>query len=133
MHTPFPETHQRPWLALNGVDEAEIWVANSNLELNYFLEQEQNSGLPIGQGICFALELGGELFLHTTSEGILLLDVTEAAEWVVPIIAACTGAAPARGQIWILPEDTLIQLILGLNSLIASSSIVLRHDFGMHF
>ncbi len=126
-----PESHQRPWEFLHGADEAEIWVANSNLELNFYLEQARSQ--PDGQGICFVLELGGEVFLYTTSEGMLLLDVTPEAAWVAPIISACTGAQPGRGQIWVLPEDTLIQLLLGLNSLIQSSTIVLQHRYGMIF
>ena len=84
-----------------------------------------------GQGICFELVHGGQIYLHTTSEGVLLLDVTPEAEWIAPIITASTHTAAPRGQIWIVPEDTLIQLILGLNSLIASSSILLQHDFGL--
>ena len=125
-----PESHQRPWQLLHGVDDAEIWVANSNLELNFYLEQNRHSTEPHGQGMCFGLELGGEIYLHTTSEGMLLLDVSEEAQWAAPIIAACAGVDVARGQIWILPENTLIQLILGLNSLVATSSIILQHSFG---
>jgi hypothetical protein len=128
-----PESHQRPWELLNSVDEAEIWIANSNLELQFFLEQDKQAGAPLGQGICFELELGGEIYVHTNSEAMLILDVTPEAQWVAPIIAACTHGEPARGQIWILPEECLIQLLLGLNSLITSSRIVLQHEFGLHF
>ena len=128
-----PQSHQRPWESLNGVDDAEIWIANSNLELNFFLEQDKNAGQPLGQGICFELDLGGEIYVHTTSEGMLLLDVTPEAEWAAPIIAACSNAQAPRGQIWILPEDSLVQLLLGLNSLIASSRIVLQHEFGLQY
>jgi hypothetical protein len=132
MDTPsFPDSHQRPWISLDGVDDAEVWVANSNLEINYFLEQDHKGGMPVGQGICFNLELGGEIYLHTTSEGMILLDVSDDAAWATPIIAACTNAKPAKGQIWVLPENTLIQLVLGLNTLIASSTIVLHHHFGI--
>ena len=129
----FPDTHQRPWILLEGVDDAEVWVANSNLELNYFLEQDKNAGIPSGQGMCFNLTLGGEVYLHTTSEGMILLDVSADADWVRSVIQACTNAPPAQGQIWVLPENSLIQLIIGLNTLIATSSIVLRHDFKMRY
>jgi len=130
----FPaDAHQRPWLSLQGVDDAEVWIANTNLELNFYLEQDKNAGLPNGQGICFELELGGEIYLHTTSEGMILLDVTDAAEWVAPILSACTGSKPPKGRIWVLPENTLVQLVLGLNSLIKTYSIVLQHAYGMHF
>lgn len=133
MHIPsFPDTHQRPWTLLEGVDDAEVWIANSNLELNFYLEQDKNAGILQGQGICFNLTLGGEVYLHTTSEGVILLDVTDEATWVNPIIQACTDTQSAQGQVWVLPENTLIQLILGLNTLIATSTIVLRHDFGIN-
>jgi hypothetical protein len=133
MDTPsFPHSHQRPWQHLEGVDEAEVWIANTNLELNYFLEQDRNAGMPSGQGICFTLEQGGEIYLHTTSEGMILLDVTEEAGWTTPIVEACGGKSHG-GQIWVLPENALVQLILGLNTLIAQSTIVLRHEFGLRF
>jgi len=92
----FPAAHLRPWTLLNGVDDAEVWVANSNLELNYFLEQDRNAGMPVGQGICFNLSLGGDVYLHTTSEGMILLDVTEEADWVRPILCK-TGQGPNLG------------------------------------
>jgi len=133
MNTFPADAHQRAWIALDGVDDAEVWIANSNLELNFYLEEDRNAGLPNGQGICFELELGGEIYIHTTSEGMILLDVTEAADWTTPILSACTGAKPARGRIWVLPENTLVQLILGLNSLISSYKIVLQHQYGMHY
>ena len=130
----FPaDAHARPWISLDGVDDAEVWIANSNLELNFYLTEDRNAGLPNGQGICFELELGGEIYIHTTSEGMILLDVTEPADWVKPILSACANGKPAKGQIWVLPEDTLVQLLLGLNSLIKSYRIVLQHQYGMHF
>jgi hypothetical protein len=33
-------------------------------------------------------------------------------------------------SLWILPDDTLIQLVLGLSSLIATSMLVVGHQFG---
>lgn len=125
-----PESHQRPWTALNDIDEVKTWIANCNLELRYYIEEDRNSRLPKGQGICFALELGGEIFVHTTMEGIILLDVTDDAAWATPVIISSTGAKEPKGQIWILPEGSLIQLVLGLNSLIASTTLVLQHDYG---
>ena len=118
---------QRPWQPLEGVDDAEVWVANSNLELNYLLEQQ--GGMPDGQGICLTLTLGGEIYVHTTSEGMTLLDVTDDAAWAAPIIAACTSAAAPRGQLWVLAENSLVPLILGLNPLIECYQIVLSHAF----
>jgi hypothetical protein len=42
---------------------------------------------------------------------------------------SATGTAPPGGQIWPLPAYLLTQLILGLSMLIASTTIVPRHDF----
>lgn len=134
MHPPgFPDTHERSWKLLESVDDAEIWIANINLELNFFLDQDKNASMPIGQGICFTLEQGGEIYLHTNSEGMILLDVTKEASWITPIVEACGASQSSNGQIWMLPENTLTQLILGLNTLIAKSAIVLQHDFGLRY
>jgi hypothetical protein len=131
-----PESTERPWLSLNSVDDAEIWIANTNLEIKFYLEQAQggyaSAGQTDGQGICFELIHGGKLFLHTTSEGVLLLELSADADWIAPVIAACSGTPAPRGQRWILAEDSLIQLVLGLNSLIATSSVIMHHDFGLY-
>lgn len=127
MEAPDQAEQQRRWQPLEGVDDAEVWVANSNLELNYLLEQQ--GGLPNGQGICLTLTLGGEIYVHTTSEGITLLDVTDEASWATAIITACTSAVAPRGQYWILDENSLVQLIMGLNPLIDHYRIVLSHEF----
>jgi hypothetical protein len=39
-------------------------------------------------------------------------------------------AEPPQGALWILPDDKLVQLIIGLSSLIASSILVAGHNFG---
>ena len=128
------ESTERPWIMLSGVDEAEIWVANINLEIKFYLEQPPNPvlGQSQGQGICLELLHGGKLVIHTTSEGMVLLDMSTEAEWIAPVITACSGTPAPRGQVWVLPEDTLIQLLLGLNSLIASTSIIMNHEFGLY-
>ena len=66
--------------------------------------------------------------MHTTEDAILL-DVTPEAEWVVPVITAATGIDAPHSQIWVLPNDRLTQLVLGLNSLIASSRIDISHSY----
>jgi hypothetical protein len=45
---------------------------------------------------------------------------------------AATGAEQPAGQHWILPDDKLVQLLLGLSSLVESSLIVTGHNFGRH-
>lgn len=116
---------EHPWVSLETIPEVEAWMALNDSELQQMLAQKPGHG----QGICFTLVHGGELYLHTNSDGDVLLDVTPEAAWIAPVICASTQVAPPRGQIWILPQDVLLQLILGLNSLIASSRLVTRHEF----
>lgn len=122
---------QRPWTRLDGVDDAEVWIANTNLELNFFLENDRSAGVAEGQGVCLHLELGGEIFVHTTGEGMTVLDVTDAAEWVEPVVQACGATRRGNGRLWVMPENSLIQLLMGLNELIASYSVVMQHRFGL--
>lgn len=118
-------SREHPWVSLETIPEVEAWMALNDSELQQMQAQKPGHG----QGICFTLVHGGELYLHTNSDGDVLLDVTPEAAWIAPVICACTLATPPRGQIWILPQDVLLQLILGLNTLIASSRLVLRHEF----
>ena len=59
----------------------------------------------------------------------ILLDVTPEAAWAHPVLVAITQASPPRGQYWLLPGDLLMQLLLGLNTLIASTRLVLQHVY----
>ena len=119
------ELNERPWIVLNTTYDVEAWIDNYNRELQRFTEGKNLSG----SGICFCLAHGGEIFLHTTQDGNVLLDVTSEAEWIGPVIAAATHATAAESQIWSLPGHVLTQLVLGLSSLIGSTKIVLQHDF----
>jgi hypothetical protein len=118
---------ERPWIVLKTTYDVETWIDHQNRALQSLLQNGRNTG----QCIRFRLGEGGELFLHTSAEGELLLDVTPEAEWVTPVIAAATGAAmPAAGvQIWSFPVESLTQLILGLSNLIAATCLVPQHDF----
>jgi hypothetical protein len=118
---------ERPWIVLQTTYDVEAWIDNYNRDL------QRAAGKPnqnqTGYGICFSLAHGGDLYLHTTSEGEVLLDVTPEAEWVAPVITAATQVEQPPSRIWHLPSHKLTQLILGLSSLIASTRIVLDHDF----
>ena len=59
-----------------------------------------------------------------------MLDVEEEASWVAPLIVAATGAEAPQGHYWLLPDDRLTQLVLGLSSLVASTTLVVGHRFG---
>lgn len=119
------ELKERPWIALNTTYDVEAWIDNYNRELQRATEGRN----PAGCGICFGLSHGGEIFMRTTPDGDVLLDVAPEAEWVAPVIAAATHAASPDSRIWTLPGHVLTQLVLGMSSLIDSTRIVLQHDF----
>ncbi|HJV82981.1 hypothetical protein [Noviherbaspirillum sp.] len=119
------QTAQRPWIDLKSTYDVEAWIDNYNRELQRAIEKTNATGY----GICFCLEYGGEIYMHTTGEGDILLDVTPEAEWAVPVISAATNIQAPSGQIWAVPGTALTQLVLGLSSLIGSTRLVLQHDF----
>ena len=65
-----------------------------------------------------------------TATDAVILDVEPDAAWIAPLIMAATGAEPPRGQTWVLPDDKLVQLILGLSMLVESTTLVTGHHFG---
>lgn len=123
--TPIEAPSERRWIDLKTTYDAEAWIDNHNRDLQRLAAKTNATGY----GICFCLGQGGEIFMHTTSEGEVLLDVTPEAEWVTPVITAATQVRQPHSQIWQLPGDTLTQLVLGLSSLITSARTVLSHDF----
>ncbi len=129
MHdSEFPRTateNESAWISLENAEAVEQWLDDRNRELQQLVGRRMAGG----QGICFTLSLGGECYLHTNSDGDVLLDVTKEAIWVSPVIAAATQTEPPKGCVWILPNNVLAQLVLGLNSLIQSSRLVLKHAY----
>ncbi len=121
------ELPEYPWLPFETITELEGWMELNNQELQKHLGNTPT----VGQGICLRLIHGGEIYVHTNSDGDVLLDVTEEAEWVAPVITACTKVQAPRGQIWLLPQFSLTPLLLGLNSLIAATRLVLKHAYRM--
>lgn len=117
----------RPWIDLKTTYDVEAWIDNYNRDLQRQVEKKNTSGY----GICFCLSAGGEIFMHTTPAGDVLLDVTPEAEWVAPLITAATHVPASPSQLWAIPGHALTQLVLGLSSLIGSARIVLQHDFKM--
>ena len=118
-------TTARPWIVLKDTYDIEAWIDQQN----YALQRLVRNGNNVTQGICFYLQQGGELYLHTTSEGDVLLDVPPDAEWIAPLIAAAANVAPSDTQIWLIPGDRLTALVFGLNSLIAAVQLVPDHNF----
>ena len=118
---------ERPWSALDTTYDVEAWIDHYNREL---LAVVGNANLA-GYGICFRLEAGGEIYLHTNGDGDIMLDVTPEAQWIAPLISAATGVADPGRQFWALPGDRLVQLVFGLSSLVAATRIVRSHSFRM--
>ena len=82
-----------------------------------------------GYGVCFTLAEGGNVYMQTSGDAVIL-DVDPDAEWIAPLIMAATQVAAPQGQIWLLPDDKLIQLVVGLSPLIASTTLISGHNFG---
>jgi hypothetical protein len=125
------EPEMRPWTVLKSQQEAEGWIAGLNHELQQIEEVRSQAARSqhAGHGVCFTLAHGGTITLHTAADGDIVLDLDAEAEWVAPLIVAATGVAVPRGAIWLIPGDRLVELIMGLNSLIAFEKLVFRHNF----
>lgn len=115
------------WQGLETPADVELWIEEHNLSLQQHIGKTET-----GYGVCFTLAEGGEIYMQTTQDGALVLDVTPDAQWVAPLImaAARTDEAP-QGSLWVLPDDKLVQLMIGLSGLIASSILVVGHNFGL--
>lgn len=119
---------EHPWVMLESPAELEGWMELNNQELQKLLGQNP-SPINQGQGICLSLSHGGEIYFHTNADGDVLLDVTPEAQWVTPVILAVSKSSAPKGQIWLLPQHVLLPLLMGLNPLIASSRLVLKHAY----
>lgn len=119
-----PRFRPVPWIALETPQDVELWIDEHNRSL-----QEHIGPQETGYGVCFTLAEGGNIYMQTSGDAVML-DVDQDAQWVAPLIMAATGAAAPAGQLWVLPEDKLIQLVVGLSSLVASTTLVSGHRFG---
>jgi len=118
---------ERPWIALTTTYDVEAWIDHQNRELQRYAADSR----PERCGLCFRLLQGGSLYVHTTMDGEVVLDVPDDATWVVPLITAVTSMPQPATQWWRIPADCLTQLVLGLSPLIAATCAVKNHDFGM--
>jgi hypothetical protein len=121
---PQPRFRPRPWTPLETPQDVEFWIEEHNQAMLELISPNET-----GHGICFTLAVGGDIYMQTAGDAIIL-DVEPDAEWVAPLIIAATGAEPPAGQIWVLPDDKLVQLIIGLSSLVESTTLVIGHRFG---
>lgn len=121
-----PRFRPRPWEHLETPYDVEVWIEEHNRSM-----QDNIGAQETGVGIRFALAEGGDIYMQTSADGAVVLDVTPDAAWVAPLISAATGCETPDSSLWILPDDKLIQLIVGLSSLVASTLLVVGHDFGL--
>ena len=112
------------WIELQTPQDVEAWIDEHNRCLMENIGPQET-----GVGVCFTLIEGGNIYLQTTGDAVVL-DVEPEAEWIAPLIAAATQTLPPAAQLWILPDDKLIQLIVGLSSLVASTTLVSGYNFG---
>jgi hypothetical protein len=119
-----PRFRPRPWTLLETPQDVELWIDEHNRALQELIKPTET-----GVGICFTLTEGGNVRMQTTGDAVIL-ELEPEADWIAPLIAAASGVEPPRGQVWILPDDRLVQLILGLSSLVASTTLLSGHPFG---
>jgi hypothetical protein len=123
LDTP-PRFRPRPWIHLETPQDVELWIAEHDQALQELIKPQET-----GYGVRFTLAEGGNITMQTHEDAIQL-DVDDEASWVTPLISAATGVEPPRGSYWLLPADKLIQLVIGLSSLVASTTLVVGHRFG---
>jgi len=123
LDTP-PRFRPRPWIHLETPQDVELWIAEHDQAMQDLIKPQET-----GYGICFTLAEGGNIYMQTHEDAIVL-DVDDDAAWIAPLIVASTGAEVPRGSYWLLPADRLIQLVIGLSSLVASTTLVVGHRFG---
>lgn len=121
---PKPRFRPCPWIHLETPQDVEAWIDEHNHSMMAHIGPQET-----GVGVRFSLAEGGDLYLQTTVDAVVL-DVEPEAHWVTPLIEAATRTEAPRGQIWVLPDDKLVQLIVGLSSLVASTTLVTGHHFG---
>ena len=119
-----PRFKPRPWTPLETPQDVELWIDEHNAAMQELIGPQET-----GVGICFTLAPGGSVHMQTLEDAIVL-DVDGDAAWIAPLITAATDAEQPRGQIWVLPDDRLVQLILGLSMLVESTTLVTGHNFG---
>ena len=119
-----PRFRPVPWIELQTPQDVEAWIDEHNRCLMEHIGPQET-----GVGVCFTLAAGGNLYLQTSADAVIL-DVEPDAHWVTPLIEAATQSVEPPSQLWILPDDKLIQLIVGLSSLVVSTTLVSGHNFG---
>jgi len=123
--TPAPRFKPVPWSGLETAADVELWIEEHNRSMQDNIGKNES-----GYGVCFTLAEGGDIYMQTTQDGYIVLDVTPDADWIAPLIMAAARVDAPKASVWVLPDDKLIELMIGLSSLIATSMLVVGHHFG---
>ena len=123
-HPETPRFRPVPWTHLETPQDVELWIDEHNRSLLEHIGPQET-----GYGVCFTLAAGGNLYLQTSADAVIL-DVEPEAAWIAPLIVAATDTPQPPSQLWVLPDDKLIQLVIGLSSLVESTTLVSGHRFG---
>jgi hypothetical protein len=121
-----PRFRPVPWTALETPQDVDLWIEEHNRTMQELVKPQET-----GVGVRFRLAPGGDVYMQTSADAVIL-DVEPDAGWIAPLIMAATGAEQPSGSIWVLPDDKLVQLLLGLSTLVETSLIVTGHNFGKH-
>jgi hypothetical protein len=119
-----PRFRPVPWIPLTSPQEVELWIDDHNRALAEHIGPQET-----GYGVCFTLAEGGNIYMQTTDDAVVL-DVDAEAGWVAPLLEAVSRTEAPRGQLWVLPADKQVELIIGLSSLVQSTTLVAGHPFG---
>jgi hypothetical protein len=119
-----PRFRPRPWTELLTPQDVEAWIDEHNRSMVELIGPQET-----GVGICFTLAAGGDVYMQTCGDAVIL-DVEADAQWITPLIEAAAQVEAPAGQIWVLPDDKLVQLIIGLSTLVVSTTLVTGHNFG---
>jgi hypothetical protein len=119
-----PRFRPVPWSPLETPQDVELWIAEHDQTMQELIKPQET-----GVGVRFRLAVGGDIYMQTLADAVVL-DIEPDAGWIAPLIMAATGAEQPAGNIWVLPDDKLVQLLLGLSTLVESSLIVTGHNFG---
>ena len=87
-----PRFRPRPWIHLETPQDVELWIDEHNRAMQELIRPQET-----GYGICFTLAEGGNVYMQTAEDAVVL-DVEPEASWIAPLIVAATGAEPPPGQ-----------------------------------
>lgn len=82
-----------------------------------------------GKALCFCLNEGGAIFVHSHHKDVVLLDVTSDADWLLPTLAKFSAGQIPESTIWGMPKKLERQLLIFLNSISTSIRSVESHTF----